>query len=532
MNPILIVDLFDVWGIDFMGPFPMSFGNSYILVGWTMFLNGLRQSPVNTMITEVVLKFLKENIFSRFGVPKAIISDGGTHFCNKPFETLLAKYGVKHKVATPYHPQTSGQVELANREIKNILMKSMAKHALPMEVEYKAWWAIKKVKHGLDQSRAKRCLDLNEMEELRNDAYINSKVAKQRMKRWHDQLISNKEFGKDKESYSMTQGSISFLGSSSQVNGIVSNHSSSHSIKIRRKSTSLSHRNPNQKRKELQRGEGRTPPITPGASSSRPKKSASCPPKKKVRISALVEPSEPQPPITESQIPYRMTLKMIIMRPMVTQPPIEGNLDFQARYHLEHLMTLRDFFYSRVALDFYQSMTTHCVRNPTIIHFTIDRRHGILGAKHIAEALRIPYEPARPEDYRVWAHPSQSDMVHILSRVTSARPYLLRKELSPSMFFIDALLRHNIYPLQHMVQRRGALLEALFRISEGFFFGPHHLIMAALLYFEEKVHRKKLLRADAIPLLFRGCYVRSWSTWDIHLSLKLSAGAFAEIYSL
>ncbi|XP_034707024.1 uncharacterized protein LOC117930479 [Vitis riparia] len=55
----------------------------------------------------VVLKFLKENIFSRFGVPKAIISDGGTHFCNKPFETLLAKYGVKHKVATPYHPQTS-----------------------------------------------------------------------------------------------------------------------------------------------------------------------------------------------------------------------------------------------------------------------------------------------------------------------------------------------------------------------------------------------------------------------------------------
>ncbi|WKA09007.1 hypothetical protein VitviT2T_026686 [Vitis vinifera] len=71
----------------------------------------------------VVIKFLKENIFSRFGVPKAIISDGGTHFCNKPFETLLAKYGVKHKVATPYHPQTSGQVELANRETKNILMK-------------------------------------------------------------------------------------------------------------------------------------------------------------------------------------------------------------------------------------------------------------------------------------------------------------------------------------------------------------------------------------------------------------------------
>ena len=125
-----------------------------------------------------------------------------------------------------------------------------------------------------------------------------------------------------------------------------------------------------------------------------------------------------------------------------------------------------------------------------------------MGARHIAEVLHIPYEPARPEDYRVWTHLAQSDIVHILSRGASSHQYMLRNELPLSMFFIDALLRHNIYPLQHWVLRRGVLLEALFRISEGFFFGPHHLIMAALLYFEEKVHRKKLLRADAIPLLF------------------------------
>ncbi|RVW12332.1 hypothetical protein CK203_104916 [Vitis vinifera] len=229
------------------------------------------------------------------------------------------------------------------------------------------------------------------------------------------------------------------------------------------------------------RYETRRPPTTPRVSSSHVKKSSSHPPKKKARVSAPLEPSKPQPPhppATESQIPSGMTPEVVIRRLMVTQPPIEGNLDCRARschselcfdratfrlqpelkdsfhllqrYHMEHLMTPRDFFYPRVALDFYQYMTTHHVRDPTVIHFTIDGHHGILGARHIAEALRIPYEPACLEDYQVWADPSQSDMVHILSRRESTRPYPLRKELPPSMFFINALLRHNIYPLQHM----------------------------------------------------------------------------------
>ena len=123
LNPILVVDLFDVWGIDFMGPFPSSIGYLYILVGVDYVSKWVEVVPYRAANYRVVLKFLKDNIFYRFGVPKAIISDGGSHFCNKLFESLLNKYGVKHKVATPYHPQTSGQVELANREIKTILMK-------------------------------------------------------------------------------------------------------------------------------------------------------------------------------------------------------------------------------------------------------------------------------------------------------------------------------------------------------------------------------------------------------------------------
>ena len=98
LNLILVVDLFDVWGIDFMGPFLTSFRHSYILVGVDYVSKWIEAIPCKTNDHKVVLKFLKGNIFSRFGVPKAIISDGGTHFCNKPFEALLAKYGVKHKV--------------------------------------------------------------------------------------------------------------------------------------------------------------------------------------------------------------------------------------------------------------------------------------------------------------------------------------------------------------------------------------------------------------------------------------------------
>ncbi|RVW58777.1 hypothetical protein CK203_108953 [Vitis vinifera] len=66
----------------------------------------------------------------------------------------------------------------------------------------------------------------------------------------------------------------------------------------------------------------------------------------------------------------------------------------------------------------------------------------------------------------------------------------MRKELLPRMLLVDVVLRANLFPLQHRVQRRGAILEALFRISEGYYFGPHHLIMAVLLYFEEKVHKR------------------------------------------
>ena len=90
-------------------------------------------------------------------------------------------------------------------------------------------------------------------------------------------------------------------------------------------------------------------------------------------------------------------------------------------------MTPRKFFYPRVALDFYQSMTTHGIPSPTLIHFTIDGRHGILEVRDIAEALQIPFEPVDPSAFCQWSPVSQRDMVRILSRGTSIDSILLQK---------------------------------------------------------------------------------------------------------
>ena len=165
-------------------------------------------------------------------------------------------------------------------------------------------------------------------------------------------------------------------------------------------------------------------------------------------------------------------------------------------------MTPCRFFYPRVVTEFYHTMTSRSEPHPTALHFSVDDRPGILKASDIATIFNFPVVLTNSAEYRQWPHPYPREMVRLLSGDITAGSVLFKRQLPPHMLLIDHILRSNLFPLQHTVQRRGAILEALFRISEGYLFSPAELIMTSLFYFEDKVHRKSLSRAESTPLLF------------------------------
>ena len=108
-----------------MGPFPSSFSNLYILLAVDYVSKWVEAIPTQTNDVKVVASFLRTHIFTWFGTPRALITNGGTHLRNKLVDNVLRKYGVRHRTALAYHPQTNGQAEVSNKEIKSILEKTV-----------------------------------------------------------------------------------------------------------------------------------------------------------------------------------------------------------------------------------------------------------------------------------------------------------------------------------------------------------------------------------------------------------------------
>jgi hypothetical protein len=233
LNPQVVLEPFDRWALDFIGPInPPSNQKVYILVCTDYMTKWVEAKALHRATEEAVIKFLFTDIFTRFGMPRELVTDGGPPFSSHGFKATLQKYHIQQRMTTPYHPQANGQVESTNKVIEAILTKTVKENrkdwsdrllealwayrttwrnttgfspyelvygksvVFPVEFEIKTLRTALAANLDLTNAQTARLQQLNELEEKRLDAIQQTTVIQQQRSQWHDKNIKNKQFQK------------------------------------------------------------------------------------------------------------------------------------------------------------------------------------------------------------------------------------------------------------------------------------------------------------------------------------------------
>eukprot|EP00253_Pinus_taeda_P014101 PITA_14101 len=193
-NHRVLIEPFEKWALDFVGPInPPSKKKKYILVCTDYVTKWVEAKALPSATENSVVQFLFEDIFTRFGVPREIVTYQGSQFTSKLMEKLMEEYKIKHRKSTPYHLQENGQVESTNKVLESIITKTVHLHRRDWIKTFKM--AVQ-LGMSLTEAQKHRMDQLNELDEIRQDAILRTDLVQHQRTKWHDRFIKEKKFQK------------------------------------------------------------------------------------------------------------------------------------------------------------------------------------------------------------------------------------------------------------------------------------------------------------------------------------------------